>query len=41
VGLYQVNFQVPANAASGPQVPLELIMPSGGRPSNIVTIAIQ
>lgn len=41
VGLYQVNFQVPSAAASGPQVPLELIMPTGGRPSNIVTIAIQ
>ena len=41
VGLYQVNFQVPSNALSGAQVPLELTMPTGGRPSNIVTIAIQ
>jgi uncharacterized protein (TIGR03437 family) len=41
VGLYQVNFQVPTNAVSGGQVPLEVIMQTGGRPSNIVTIAVQ
>jgi len=41
VGLYQVNFQVPANALSGAQVPLELTMQIVARPSNVVTIAIQ
>jgi uncharacterized protein (TIGR03437 family) len=42
VGLYQVNVQVAANALSGSQVPLQLNLPNGpGRPSNIVTIAIQ
>lgn len=42
VGLYQVNFQVPATALSGNQVPIQLIPnQSGERPSNIVTIAIK
>jgi uncharacterized protein (TIGR03437 family) len=42
VGLYQVNVQIPSAALSGSQVPLELDFSSGpGRPSNIVTIAIQ
>lgn len=42
VGLYQVNVQIPNSALSGNQVPLQLNFTSGtGRPSNIVTIAIQ
>ena len=42
VGVFQVHVQVPANALSGSQVPLQLNLPNGtGRPSNIVTIAIQ
>jgi uncharacterized protein (TIGR03437 family) len=42
VGLYQVNVQIPSSALSGNQVPLELNFPNGsGRPSNIVTIAVQ
>jgi len=42
VGLYQVNVQVPPTALSGSQVPLQLTFGSAvGRPSNIVTIAVQ
>jgi uncharacterized protein (TIGR03437 family) len=42
VGLYQVNVQIPANAASGSVVPLQITFAGGaGRPSNIVTIAVQ
>jgi uncharacterized protein (TIGR03437 family) len=42
VGLYQVNVQIPSDALSGGQVPLQLSYTGGaGRPSNIVTIAIQ
>jgi uncharacterized protein (TIGR03437 family) len=42
VGLYQVNVQIPSNALSGNQVPLQLSLTgAAGRPSNIVTIAIQ
>jgi uncharacterized protein (TIGR03437 family) len=41
-GLYQVNVQIPSSALSGNQVPLQLNFTGGaGRPSNIVTIAIQ
>ena len=41
-GLYQVNVLIPSNALSGNQVPLQLNYADGsGRPSNIVTIAIQ
>jgi len=39
VGLYQVNFQIPAKAASGNAVPLVLSI--GGVSSNTATIAIQ
>ena len=42
VGLYQVNVQIPNDAISGSQVPLQLNFSGGaGRPSNIVTIAVQ
>ncbi len=42
VGLYQVNVQIPSSALSGNQVPLQLSLSgAGGRPSNIVTVAIQ
>jgi uncharacterized protein (TIGR03437 family) len=42
VGLYQVNIQIPSTAMSGNTVPLELTFAQGaGRPSNIVTIAVQ
>ena len=42
VGLYQVNVQIPTGALSGNRVPLQLSLSgAGGRPSNIVTIAIQ
>jgi len=42
VGLYQVNVQIPTTAMSGNFVPLELVYAqSEGRPSNIVTIAVQ
>ena len=42
IGLYQVNVQIPANALSGDQVPLQLSLTgAAGRPSNIVTIAVQ
>ena len=40
VGLYQVNIQVPQTANSGSTVPLRLL-PVTGRPSNIVTIAVE
>lgn len=41
-GLYQVNAQIPSSALSGSHVPLQLGFAGGaGRPSNIVTIAIQ
>jgi uncharacterized protein (TIGR03437 family) len=39
VGLYQVNLQLPAVAASGPAVALQLSV--AGQVSNTVTIAIQ
>jgi uncharacterized protein (TIGR03437 family) len=39
VGLYQVNFQIPANATGGSGVPLVLSI--GGVSSNTATIAIQ
>ncbi len=39
VGLYQVNFQIPANASSGDSVPVVLSI--GGASSNTATIAIQ
>ncbi len=39
VGLNQVNVQVPANAPTGPAVPLVLTI--GGATSNTVTIAVQ
>jgi uncharacterized protein (TIGR03437 family) len=38
VGLYQINVQVPANAAVGDRVPLSVTI--GGVQSNVVTIAI-
>jgi uncharacterized protein (TIGR03437 family) len=42
VGLYQVNVQIPANAMSGSIVPLQITFAAGaGRPSNIVTIAVE
>jgi uncharacterized protein (TIGR03437 family) len=42
VGLYQVNVQIPSGALSGSQVPIQLSLSgAGGRPSNIVTIAVQ
>jgi uncharacterized protein (TIGR03437 family) len=42
VGLYQVNVQIPADAMSGSVVPLQMSFAAGaGRPSNIVTIAVQ
>jgi uncharacterized protein (TIGR03437 family) len=42
VGLYQVNVQIPADAMSGSIVPLQISFAAGaGRPSNIVTIAVQ
>jgi len=42
VGLYQVNVQIPADAMSGSVVPLQITFAAGaGRPSNIVTIAVQ
>jgi len=42
VGLYQVNVQIPADAMSGSVVPLQIsFTPGVGRPSNIVTIAVQ
>jgi uncharacterized protein (TIGR03437 family) len=42
VGLYQVNVQIPASAMSGSVVPLQLsLAANAGRPSNIVTIAVQ
>ncbi len=42
VGLYQVNVQIPADAMSGSIVPLQVSFAAGaGRPSNIVTIAVQ
>lgn len=42
VGLYQVNVQIPADAISGSLVPLQVNYTVGaGRPSNIVTIAVQ
>jgi uncharacterized protein (TIGR03437 family) len=42
VGLYQVNVQIPADAMSGSVVPLQISLAAGaGRPSNIVTIAVQ
>jgi uncharacterized protein (TIGR03437 family) len=40
--LYQVNVQIPEDAMSGSVVPLEITFAAGaGRPSNIVTIAVQ
>ncbi|MCH7978969.1 MAG: hypothetical protein IH935_08340, partial [Acidobacteria bacterium] len=39
VGLYQVNVQIPAGVAPGPEVPLVLFQ--NGVPSNPVTIAVQ
>lgn len=39
VGLYQVNFQIPATAPSGDAIPLSLTI--GGITSNTATIAIQ
>jgi uncharacterized protein (TIGR03437 family) len=42
VGLYQVNVQIPADAMSGSVVPLQINFAGGaGRPSNIVTIAVE
>jgi hypothetical protein len=42
VGLYQVNVQIPAGAMSGSIVPLQITFAAGaGRPSNIVTIAVE
>ena len=38
VGLYQVNFRVPANTRSGNSIPVSLTV--GGRSANIVTIAV-
>ena len=39
VGLYQVNVQVPAGVPSGNAV--EVVLTSGGIPSNTVTIAVE
>ena len=39
VGLYQVNAQVPENAATGDAVPL--ILTIGGATSNTVTVAVR
>ncbi len=39
VGLYQVNVEIPADVASGSEVPLVLLQ--NGVPSNTVTIAVQ
>jgi hypothetical protein len=39
VGLYQVNATIPADAATGPSVPLTVSI--GGSTSNTATIAVQ
>jgi uncharacterized protein (TIGR03437 family) len=42
VGVYQVTVQIPADAMSGSAVPLQMTFAAGaGRPSNVVTIAVQ
>ncbi len=38
-GLYQIDFQIPANAPSGAAVPLYI--QTGARASNTVTLAIR
>jgi uncharacterized protein (TIGR03437 family) len=39
VGLWQINAEIPANAAPGPAVPLSIT--AGGVSSNTVTIAVE
>jgi uncharacterized protein (TIGR03437 family) len=38
-GLQQINIEIPAAAAAGPAVPI--IVRSGHRESNVVTLAVQ